>query len=164
MGRAELGDGQPLGLGRQSAVGPDQLERLDRLLLCASTAGRLLVTHYSVARPGGKAEHPGRQPRPRRPDRRGGVCLWLHGHIHEPYHHPRTALAPFPIICAGSATQSGHWSYGEYVVQGSRLKASRRVFDPDAGGFREGEAFELDLPCPAPRAVAAPPAREAGAI
>lgn len=142
----------------RGAVGADQLERLDRLLSRLEGGPRLLVTHYPVARPGGKAEHPGRQLR----DlgglidvaARGGVCLWLHGHIHEPYHHPRTDLAPFPVICAGSATQSGHWSYGEYVLQGGRLKASRRVFDPDNGDFREGEVFELDLPCHAPTAVA----------
>jgi 3',5'-cyclic AMP phosphodiesterase CpdA len=138
-------------------VGLRQVRRLERLLGRLEGGRRVLVTHYPVARRSGRPEHPGRQLRDLEAlvgvARRGGVCLWLHGHIHDPYHHPRLDAAPFPVICAGSATQTGHWSYGEYLVHGDRLRASRRVFDPAAGGFVEGEAFEIDLPRPAPTAV-----------
>lgn len=139
-------------------VGMRQVRRLERLLARLEGGRRILVTHYPVVRRGGKPEHPGRQLRDLDAlvgvAERGGVCLWLHGHIHDPYHHVRIDAAPFPVICAGSATQTGHWSYCEYVLHGGRFRASRRVFDPDAGGFREGEAFEMELPVPAPTAVA----------
>jgi hypothetical protein len=78
----------------------------------------------------------------------GGVCLWLQGHRHDPYHLAEADLAPFPVICAGSATQSGHWSYGEYTIRGARLHGQQRLYDPDKGGFRDGQTFELDLPHP----------------
>ncbi len=84
--------------------------------------------------------------------RAGGIGLWLHGHRHDPYHHTDAGEhAPFPIICAGSATQAGHWSYGEYVLAGGRLRGVRRVFDEREGGFRDGPAFEAELPPDAAR-------------
>jgi hypothetical protein len=52
------------------------------------------------------------------------------------------------MICAGSATQAGHSSYGEYTIRGTRLQGLQRVYDLNQGGFRDGQAFELDLPCP----------------
>ncbi|HMQ71414.1 MAG TPA: hypothetical protein PKD25_02760, partial [Rubrivivax sp.] len=42
----------------------------------------------------------------------------VHGHRHDSYFHPNEALAPFPVICAGSATQTGFWSYKEYFIVG----------------------------------------------
>src|SRR5262249_5938988 len=75
---------------------------------------------------------------------RGRVCLWLHGHRHGAYHHPRPKQAPFPVICAGSATQSGLWSYGDYTITDRLFRAVWRVFDPQTGGFRDGEAFDLE--------------------
>jgi hypothetical protein len=77
---------------------------------------------------------------------RGGVSAWLHGHRHGAYHHARPALAPFPVICAGSATQNGRWSYGEYLITGRILRGTRRIYDPQEGRFRDVAAFDLDLP------------------
>src|SRR5262249_61741518 len=77
--------------------------------------------------------------------RRGGIGLWLHGHRHDAYYHAPSKRAPFPVVCAGSATQSGRWSYGEYTLTGRLLAARQRVYDPGAGAFRDGEAFEAEL-------------------
>jgi 3',5'-cyclic AMP phosphodiesterase CpdA len=133
------------------SVRPDQLKRLETLLARLEPGPRILVTHYPVWLATGK------------PERRthglrnltdlvavavqGGVCLWLHGHRHTPYFHARTDLTPFPVVCTGSATQNGLWSYGEYTIDGTQFRAVRRVFDPTAGAYRDGEAFELGLPC-----------------
>lgn len=131
------------------AVGPAQLARLEQLL--ARLEGpRILVTHYPVALPGGRPERRAHGLRDLRAlldvAARGGVDLWLHGHRHGAYHHPAGAPAPFPVVCAGSTTQTGLWSYGEYTLQDGRLTASTRVFDPESARFREGASFTLDLP------------------
>jgi hypothetical protein len=78
---------------------------------------------------------------------RGGICLWLHGHRHGAYHHGHCEFAPFPIVCAGSATQSGRWSYGEYTIEGNAFHALRRVFCPTSGSFQDSVSFDLRLPC-----------------
>ena len=75
-----------------------------------------------------------------------GVSLWLHGHIHTPFHLPPSADIPFPVICAGSATQTGRWSHNEYELDGRQLRVRRKVYDPDARGFREAERYDLALP------------------
>jgi 3',5'-cyclic AMP phosphodiesterase CpdA len=131
-------------------VGRAQLERLEQLLDRLGPGLRILVTHYPVCKANGRRE-----------DRyhglrdlaelvtvatRGGVSLWLHGHRHGFYHHARPRLAPFPVICAGSATQSKRWSYGEYTIQGSTLHGLRRMWDPEARCFRDTSHFELELP------------------
>jgi hypothetical protein len=108
------------------------------------------VTHYPIVVAAGHREPPSHGLRDLDPllaiARAGGIGLWLHGHRHDAYHHPRTDLAPFPVICAGSATQAGRWSYRDYTLTGHRLLARRRVFDEEAERFRDAEAFELDLP------------------
>jgi 3',5'-cyclic AMP phosphodiesterase CpdA len=130
-------------------VDAGQLDRLGRLLKRLEGEPRILVTHYPVCLASGQ------------PERRshglrnladllavageGGVCLWLHGHRHNAYHLPKTERAPFPIVCAGSTTQSGLWSYGVYTIAGRHLQAVRRVFDLKEGGFREGESFDFEL-------------------
>ncbi len=134
------------------AVGPEQLDRLDQLFDRLHGGRRILVTHYPIVRRSGRLEPTVRQLRDlkeliRRAER-GGVFLWLHGHNHQPYHHVSSNEAPFPIICAGSATQTGHWSYGEYVLEPQRLRGWRRVYDPQTDCFREGESLELTLQCP----------------
>lgn len=135
----------------RGAVGRDQLERLEQLLARLEGGPRILITHYPVVVASGRPEHRARQLRDLQDlievAVRGGVSLWLHGHRHNAYHHATTELAPFPIICAGSATQSGFWSYGEYLIVGTLLRASQRIFDPQRQRFREGWSFELELPC-----------------
>jgi len=126
-----------------------QLERLARLLDRLEGGPRILVTHYPVCLAGGSREkrHHGLRNLERLIDiaQRGGVRLWLHGHRHHAYHHPTTALTSFPVICAGSATQSGLWSYGDYALEGTKFTAIRRAFDETMGGFREVESFVLEL-------------------
>jgi 3',5'-cyclic AMP phosphodiesterase CpdA len=132
------------------AVSQDQLERLEALLARLVGGPRILVTHYPVCRACGRNERRthGLRGLHRLLDvaRRGGVSLWLHGHRHGPYHHPQHPYAPFPVICAGSATQHGLWSYNEYTLTGRRLEVVRRVFDLAAGQFCDRTTFELELP------------------
>jgi 3',5'-cyclic AMP phosphodiesterase CpdA len=142
----------------RGAVGAEQLARLRALLARLEGGPRILVTHYPIALASGRPEQRARLLRDLDAlldvAKQGGVGLWLHGHRHDWYFHPNLALAPFPVICAGSATQTGLWSYGEYVVHGSRFVARQRVYDAAIGGFRDGGSFELDLPMPRATEVA----------
>jgi 3',5'-cyclic AMP phosphodiesterase CpdA len=130
-------------------VGTDQLKRLETLLGRLEPGPRILVTHYPVCLASGEPEHRHHNLRDLadllKVAERGGVCLWLHGHRHDSYHHASAQGAPFPIVCSGSATQSGRWSYGEYTIIGGRLQAVRRVFSPQEGSFQDGEQFDLQL-------------------
>jgi 3',5'-cyclic AMP phosphodiesterase CpdA len=133
-------------------VGAAQLERLEKLLSSLSPGPRILVTHYPIWLAEGRREHAFHGLRDLHEliaaAERGGVVLWLHGHRHGAYHHPHSERTPFPVICAGSTTQHGLWSYSDYTLTGSRLRAVQRVFVPDQGLFRDGRVFELDLPLP----------------
>jgi hypothetical protein len=133
-------------------VGAEQLNRLEELLARLDGGPRILVTHYPVWVASGK-----REPRIRAlrdldalvdVARRGGIGLWLHGHRHNAYAHLPTDFAPFPVICAGSATQTRRWSYNEYTLTGMQLKVLRRTFDPERGRFHDASVFELELTCP----------------
>jgi 3',5'-cyclic AMP phosphodiesterase CpdA len=131
-------------------VGAAQLERLEKLLATLGPGPRILVTHYPVWLAEGRPERAFHGLRDL-PDlvsvaQRGGVILWLHGHRHEHYHHPYSERTPFPVICAGSTTHHGLWSYSDYTLIGRRLRAVRRVFVESQGAFRDERAFELDLP------------------
>jgi 3',5'-cyclic AMP phosphodiesterase CpdA len=131
-------------------VGKDELVRLRELLRRLEGGPRVLVTHYPVCLATGKPEHRTHCLRNLHElvevAREGGVGLWLHGHRHDAYEHPRTEWTPFPVICAGSTTQSGHWSYGDYTITGSRLQGVRCIFDLETGQFREAVTFELEIP------------------
>ncbi len=130
-------------------VGTIQLDRLQRLLHQLPPGPRLLVTHYPLCRPGGEPESASHRLRDAREllavAEHGGVSLWLHGHQHRPYCVNDPRVAPFPILCAGSATQYGIWSYNRYTLDGPRLHASRRAYDPAVKAFAEVEAFEVRL-------------------
>jgi 3',5'-cyclic AMP phosphodiesterase CpdA len=131
-------------------VGAAQLERLGRLLERLGPGPRILVTHYPVSLANGRREPPWRNLRDL--DRllavaaAGGVCLWLHGHRHGAYHVAESRAAPFPVLCAGSATQRGRWSYSEYALEGRDCQVLRRVFDEQTATFRDIERFRLCLP------------------
>jgi 3',5'-cyclic AMP phosphodiesterase CpdA len=131
------------------AVGPNQRERLHDLLRQLPPGPRILVTHYPVCLADGRQESCWHGLRDLTETIRvaadGGVGLWLHGHRHMPYFVARSPLAPFPAICAGSATQMGLESYAEYVITGRRLVARRRIYDEVTKAFRDGERFELEL-------------------
>lgn len=131
------------------AVDEGQLARLERLLKSLPPGPRILVTHYPLYLRSGR-----REPRVRglrnfdevlRVAIQGGIGLWLHGHRHGPYHHVRTGEAPFPQICAGSATQEGLWSYGEYTLDGWQLSGVRRAWHPEQAAFEDVERFTFEL-------------------
>lgn len=130
-------------------VGLQQTERLRELLDRLDDAPRILITHYPVCRPSGRKEIPWRSLRDMKRTVNaamdGGIGLWLHGHRHKGYHLPSSRHAPFPVVCAGSATQTRIWSYCEYTLDGHRCRCSRRSFDPRLGHFYERETFELSL-------------------
>jgi 3',5'-cyclic AMP phosphodiesterase CpdA len=131
-------------------TGPEQLARLEQLLGRLPAGPRILVTHFPVCRESGRSESRshGLRDLTRLVDvaARGGVCLWLHGHRHGSYHHANPGQAPFPIICAGSATMRGCWSYKCYSIRGNRLTARRREFDPRQATFTDAGEFTLELP------------------
>jgi hypothetical protein len=131
------------------SVRPDQLKRLEQLLARLEPGPRILVTHYPVWLASGKLERRTHGLR-NLTDLisvavQGGICLWLHGHRHTPYHHVRTDLTPFPVVCTGSATQFGLWAYGDYTLDGNRFHAVQRVFEPTENVYRDRDAFELQL-------------------
>jgi 3',5'-cyclic AMP phosphodiesterase CpdA len=132
------------------SVGPDQRERLRLLLERLEPGPRILVTHYPLALASGRQERRTHGLRDVADlvavAARGGVVLWLHGHRHGAYHLPEPTQAPFPVICAGSATQTGLWSYGEYTIQERRCRVVCREYDPEGGKFQERPAYELMLP------------------
>lgn len=126
-----------------------QLGRLERLLASLDPGIRVLVTHYPVCLATGQPEkrHHGLRNLDElvRVASRGGIALWLHGHRHTPYCLPSPGAAPFPIICAGSATEQERWSYGDYTLEDHQLHAVRRAFELANNGFIECETFELNL-------------------
>lgn len=130
-------------------IDPAQIERLRVLLSQLDEGPRIVVTHYPLCLASGKVE--GRAHRLHNAGELAkiaedlGISLWLHGHRHDAYHLSETPLSSVPVICAGSATQRGRWSYGEYSITGKELKAVRRAYDPEQNQFRECETFELQL-------------------
>lgn len=132
------------------AVGKAQLERLQKLFASLSPGPRILVTHYPLCLSSGEPEPRYRGLRDLQEligiAEEAGVCLWLHGHRHQAYHFQSTPFASFPVICAGSATQAGHWSYGLYEITGNQLKGQRRKYSVSTQLFQELELFELTLP------------------
>ncbi len=131
------------------SVGAAQLERLRRLLDSLEPGPRVLVTHYPVCLASGRRErrtHGLRDLQDVVPvAAKGGIGLWVHGHRHHPYFLSNPALAPFPVVCAGSATQTGLWSYATYQIEERRCRVLRRAFDPTSRRFRDAESFEIEL-------------------
>jgi 3',5'-cyclic AMP phosphodiesterase CpdA len=131
-------------------TGREQLARLAQLLDRLPPGPRVLVTHFPVCQESGRSESRshGLRDLTRLVDvaARGGVCLWLHGHRHGSYYHANPGQAPFPVICAGSATMRGCWSYQRYTIRGSHFTARRRAFDPRQGTFTDAGEFTLELP------------------
>jgi 3',5'-cyclic AMP phosphodiesterase CpdA len=131
-------------------VGAAQLARLEKLLASLEAGPRILVTHYPIRLASGTPERAFHGLRDLNDlvsvAARGGVVLWLHGHRHDAYHHAHSERTRFPVICAGSTTQRGCWSYNEYTIGGQRLHVVQRVFEEEAGSFRDGRVFELELP------------------
>jgi 3',5'-cyclic AMP phosphodiesterase CpdA len=131
------------------SVGPAQLLRLKQLLTSLEPGPRILVTHYPICLESGKRENLVHGLRDLTDlvevAHQGGIGLWLHGHRHHAYHFQEPPLAPFPVICTGSATQNRLWSYGEYTIDGLACRARRRVYDPQKDAFVDGPSFEVRL-------------------
>jgi 3',5'-cyclic AMP phosphodiesterase CpdA len=130
-------------------VGHFQRQRLAKLLASLEPGPRILVTHYPVCYANGEKEMSVHGLRDLEEmvevADAGGVSLWIHGHRHKAYYFQEPALAPFPVVCIGSATQTRFWSYGEYTIDGSRFHAQLRVFNGAEGRFVDGEAFNIEM-------------------
>lgn len=141
--------GNRLAWDASGRVGPDQLARLKRLLAELEPGPRILVTHYPICVASGRPEPHARCLRDVRDlievAVEGGICLWLHGHRHNQFFFEKTNFAPFPVVCIGSATQTGLWSYGRYLVDDQQLTAEIRAFDPMSRAFQAGKHFTVSL-------------------
>jgi 3',5'-cyclic AMP phosphodiesterase CpdA len=130
-------------------TGADQLDRLGRLLQRLAPGPRILVTHYPICVASGQPEKPSHALRDLdnliAVATRGGIGLWLHGHRHHPYFLREPAHAPFPVVCAGSATQMGAWSYVQFTIEGRGITAVRRAYDPERHAFQTAETYVLEL-------------------
>ncbi len=131
------------------AAGPEQRKRLAELLKKLAPSPRVLVTHFPICLASGQREHATHGLRDMRElvevAAQGGVVLWLHGHRHRFYYLQRPPFAPFPVICAGSSTQSGLWSYAEYTLESTQLEVLRRVYNPTKNIFENADAFQIQL-------------------
>jgi 3',5'-cyclic AMP phosphodiesterase CpdA len=132
------------------AVGPAQRERLRELGRQLDDGPKVLVTHYPLRTARGKVEV-----RPHRLRdhvevlaiaKEIGVSLWLHGHIHRGFVLRPSEEIPFPVICAGSCTQTRRWAYNDYTIEGTTLRGVRRLYNQLDHQFKDGEHFELHLP------------------
>ena len=130
-------------------VGAGQLGRLERLLDSLDDSPRLLVTHYPALLKDGSPEWRSRRlldlDQLVRVAEKGKVRAWLHGHRHNAYHLPPAPGRPFALICAGSVTQTRHWTYGSYVLSTDRIRGERRRYNPGSERFESVERFEIPL-------------------
>ena len=137
-------------LDASGEVGPAQLDRLRRLCDALDGGVRVVVTHYPLRTETGSLEKRLRVLRDHEAAAKTatacGVSLWLHGHIHRAFVRGATADVPFPMVCAGSCTQTGRWSYHEYAVTGRHLLGVRRTYAPADDAFRESDRFSVLLP------------------
>jgi 3',5'-cyclic AMP phosphodiesterase CpdA len=131
-------------------VGRPQLDRVAELFRRLPPGPRIMVTHYPLCLESGGQELLWRRLRDARRLRdlahETGVRLWLHGHRHTNYFRRADPSLPFPIVCAGSGTQAGRWSYNEYTFVDGQMHGRRRVWSPEAGGFIDGDEFSFAFP------------------
>ncbi|MBO0696797.1 MAG: metallophosphoesterase, partial [Zavarzinella sp.] len=128
-------------------VGSVQLKRLAELFRRLPPGPRVIVTHYPLFLESGAPERLWRRLRDAKRllalAEAADVRLWLHGHRHVHYHRPVDESLPFPVVCAGSATQAERWSYNEYTFAGGAMHGRRRVWSPETGGFVDGADFAV---------------------
>jgi 3',5'-cyclic AMP phosphodiesterase CpdA len=131
-------------------VGRGQRERLVALLKRLPPGPRIIVTHYPLRLEDGRPETRWRRLRDARKvldiAKAADVRLWVHGHRHGNYFRESEPAVPFPLICAGSATQTGRWSYNTYTFVDGKLYGRRRVWEPNEGKFVDGAHFDLGFP------------------
>ncbi len=131
------------------AIGREQGERLVKLCERLDAGPRILVTHYPLRTAKGNVERRTHRLRDHvsalELAKACRVSLWLHGHIHRGYVLPASDAIPFPVICAGSCTQTNRWMYNEYEIDGNSLSMLRRTFDFEKKLFVDGERVQLPL-------------------
>ncbi|HEY2783840.1 MAG TPA: metallophosphoesterase [Fimbriiglobus sp.] len=130
-------------------IGDAQLDRLRRLCATLSPGPRLLVTHFPLRNSHGKLEVRTHRLRDHAAALAAAkeckISLWLHGHLHRPFFLHAGGDLPFPVVCGGSAAQTRRWSYHEYDITVRQVRATRRVFEVEAGVFKDDVRFQLDL-------------------
>lgn len=132
----------------RGTAGAAQLERLVKL--CRTLDGpKILVTHYPLRTAAGVLERRSHRLVDHAPAlaaaREAGVGLWLHGHIHQPFVLPASDAIPFPVVCAGSATQTHKWAHNEYAVSGRDVTMTRRVWNPEEGKFDDAPPVRFEI-------------------
>lgn len=131
-------------------AGDAQLARLRKLAEQLDAGPRILVTHYPLRKADGQLERRGHRLRDHAATleaaRDAKIGLWLHGHIHQGFVLEPTRDIPFPIVNAGSCTQTNLWSYNRYTLTGHALDATRRTFDVATQKFADAGTFRLTLP------------------
>ena len=129
------------------ALGMDQLKRMRDLCERLSPGPRIVVTHYPLARPDGKPEGIRRRlldwANAVRAARDCDIKAWLHGHIHTGFIAFPTAAIPLTRLCAGSVTQHGRRTFGDYSVSGDGIVGLRRQYCDHSQRFRPAETFEF---------------------
>jgi len=137
------------GLGSSGTIGAEQLARFRILCARLSPGPRILVTHYPLRDAHGQLERANHRLRDHAAALATavdcGISLWVHGHIHRPFVLPPGAEIPFPVICAGSATQARRWAYNRYRIDRGQLAMTRRVYDPTARKFRDESTEDMSL-------------------
>ncbi len=127
-------------------AGTEQLQRF--VDLCRTLDGpKILMTHYPLRAENGRVERRSHRLSDHKAVLAAAVeakiSLWIHGHIHRPF--VLDEGLPFPVICAGSATQTGRWAHNIYEFEGRELTMKRRTWNPTSGGFDEGEGRRIEL-------------------
>ena len=132
------------------AIDPLQLKRLEKLCDALDPGPRIMVTHYPLRTSTGEVEPAVHRLRDHRQAlemaRHCHIGLWVHGHIHRDFVLQPTADIPFPIVCAGSTTQSNRTSYYHYTIEGHEITAIRRVYDASEERFTDRETYTLKMP------------------
>jgi len=140
----------PFHLDAGGEIGAEQLLRMRELCAKLPHGLRVVVTHYPLRTAVGELESKLRRLRDHEAAlaaaKECGVQLWLHGHIHKPFVRGVCGIMPFPMICAGSATQIDRWSYHDYAICGLQLVGIRYTYDPDEKDYFESDRFSLTLP------------------
>lgn len=132
------------------SAGPEQLHRLRVLFTKLDPAPKILVTHFPVCLANGKPERLTHGLKDLEATVaaacEGKISLWLHGHRHGFYFHEKTQFTPFPVLCVGSATQTGYGTYAEYrFSENNQLDVQIRKFDPEQNTFLTWKTFVVSL-------------------
>jgi 3',5'-cyclic AMP phosphodiesterase CpdA len=130
-------------------IGNAQMERLKLLCARLDPGIRVMVTHYPLRDSAGDVERRSHRLLDHREAlataRQCGIQLWLHGHIHNPFVLEASGEIPFPVINAGSATQTRRWAHNEYQLDGNHLTMTQHLYDPERSEFVTGDRREFEL-------------------